>query len=79
MIYLYYFDPLENISIRVGFNDTAEGMFKLTWGIDPATLDQEVLKECNINNQIWYTKLHDWRILYQSSLEKLKGEYNVYS
>lgn len=79
MVVLWYYDINTGYAFEVGFHETAEKMFKFVWGADPAKEDQQVLKECNENKQIWYTKTDvefGVGIVYHSSFEKLKVEIN---
>lgn len=76
MVVLWYYDISTGSVFDAGFNTTAEGMVTFAWGVDPAKQDQQVLKECNENKQIWYTRNINGEIVYHSSLEKLKAEIN---
>ena len=70
------FDKKLGFAFYHGFAPDAETMFKMAFGIDPATLDQEVLSDINKTGTLYYARLGNPRhgIQYQSTHEKLKTE-----
>lgn len=73
---LMQFDKKLGFAFSHGFAPDAETMFKMAFGIDPATLDQEVLSDINKTGTLYYARLPNPEngIQYQSTLEKLKTE-----
>ncbi|AIK68120.1 hypothetical protein AVU18_gp023 [Citrobacter phage IME-CF2] len=74
---LLQFDPKLGFAFYAhGFADSAEMMFKMAFGIDPATLDQQVLADINETRTLYYYRFADGTnmIQYQSTLDKLKTE-----
>lgn len=68
-----YYDQHTGESFCTGFSDTANNLISFCFGADPDLQDQKVLAECDVTKKVWYTRT-DKGILYQSTLEKLKGE-----
>lgn len=73
---LMQFDPKLGFAFSHGFADSAELMFKMAFGIDPATLDQQVLADINETRTLYYFRFNDGTngVQYQSTLDKLKAE-----
>lgn len=72
---LMYYDSKHNEVFCNGFCNTAESLFEFSFGVNPDTLDQEVLAEINKTRTLYYTRLKNTPgVQYQSSLELLKSE-----
>lgn len=70
---LMYYDNHTGESFYNGFGENAKFIVSFCFSSDPDLQDQTVLSECDKTKEFWYTRI-DEHIVYQSTLEKLKGE-----
>ncbi|CCK74032.1 protein of unknown function [Pseudotevenvirus RB43] len=71
---LIQYEPKFDRMFQHGFAQTAETLFQMAFGAGIEKLDQEVLSEINETRTLFYARLSDSQIQYQSTLEKLKTE-----
>lgn len=70
---LYHYDHENKSLVQVGFAKDSRMMMRVAFDVNPNLQDQAVLDEADKTGELMYARI-DGRIVYQSTLKKLKGE-----